>query len=237
MAQKPFVAFDIETTGLFEGDTPPGITCCATRLESGGKVHVRTFHSDYADVMKTGDIVALVEYLYSLALADVTITTFNGAGFDFRVLAAHIKDNRVALSMCKTLAQSHCDIMFEFACNYGYYSSMASFCAGCGLSGKTGDGADAIEMWCGASATHESKCAVLRYCENDVLCLANLWIHLMSGETICRLTKSGKKQEVSFSLPPLPVDTCKRRYIAYKPDNSWMKEPPNVLDAVNWMYV
>ena len=94
------VAFDIETDGLFDGDTPPSITCCATRIvTSAGDTHVRFFHSNYSEKMTVGDIADLIEYLYGMQLAGATIVTFNGAGFDFRVMQAHVAEDP---KLCET---------------------------------------------------------------------------------------------------------------------------------------
>lgn len=229
-----FVAFDIETDGLFDNDTPPNITCCATRLVVADKVHTRTFHSDFAPAMTPRDIGEMVHYLFSLHLAGVTVVTFNGAGFDFKVVHAHVAHDPGLAALTTRLAQEHVDIMFEFACTAGYYASMNSFCEGSKLAVKNGSGADAIGMWVGPSATETSRAAVLTYCANDVRCLAELYAHILGTGGAARVTKRGAVRNVSFHTPPLTVLAAAAAHRASPPQNNWMADPPDITGAVAW---
>lgn len=226
------IAFDIETDGLFDGDEPPGITCCATRLVYDGGAHVRYFHSNFGPKMTPADIGDLVEYLYALHRAGVTVVTFNGGGFDFKVVHAYVKDDPKLNEMTSILAREHVDIMFEFACTYGYYASMNSFCAGSKLTTKNGSGADAIGMWVGPSATDSSRAAVLAYCANDVRCLSDLYLHVLSNGGAKRITKRGATREVKLHV--LPVNEAARAYTDNPPDVGWLDQPPDILGAVAW---
>jgi len=229
------VAFDIETDGLFDGDTPPAITCCATRLVADGGHHLRTFHSNYAAAMTAATMVDVVEYLYALHRTGTTIVTFNGGGFDFKVLHAHLREDPKMHVMVSTLAREHVDLMFEFVCRYGYYASMNSFASGSGLTEKTGSGADAIGMWVGSTANMASRAAVLAYCGNDVRCLAELYAHVVKcGGTVQRTTKRGHVRDVRFACPPITVAAAAKLYRAEPPDNGWLSDPPDVLGALTW---
>lgn len=231
-----FVAFDIETDGLFESEIPPSITCCAAHIV-GDREHVRTFHSEYAPAMTPRDIAGVVEYLYALHIAGVTVVTFNGAGFDFRVVAAHLEHDADALEKVKVLARQHVDLMFEFACRHGYYASMNSFSEGCGLTQKTGKGCDAIEAWSGETATLASRDGVLAYCANDVKCLAELYRHIVANGEAHRMTKAGNRRAAPFSKPPASVDEAVAIFESAPPDCSWMSDPPDVVGAVAWLRV
>ncbi|WP_341246870.1 ribonuclease H-like domain-containing protein [Nereida ignava] len=229
-----FAAFDIETSGLFDGDVPPDVTCCAVRIEASATPHIRLFHSNWAAAMTTDDLADLVEYLYALHLAGVTIVTFNGAGFDFKVLWAHLCGVPSLCTMLRELVQGHADLMFEFASRHGYYTSMQSLSLGTGLPGKTGDGGDAIGMWCGAAATATTRAAVLAYCANDVRCLAELYRHICANGTATRITKAGNHRVCEFSSPPDTVDAAAARWRRSEVDLSWMTDPPQILEAVAW---
>ena len=232
-----FAAFDIETTGLFDGEVPPDVTCCAVRLEASATPHVRLFHSDWAKAMSTRDLADLVEYLYALHLTGVKIVTFNGAGFDFKVLWAHLCGIPAMCTMLREIVHGHVDLMFEFASRHGYYTSMQSLSLGTGLPGKTGAGGDAIGMWCGEDATPASKAAVLAYCANDVRCLAELYRHICANGTATRITKAGNHRVCEFSTPPDTVVAAAARWRTAEVDMSWMDDPPRILDAVAWAEV
>lgn len=230
-----FVAFDIETDGLFDGTTPPNITCCATRLVKGDSDFIpRVFHSQYAPAMLPRDICDMVEYLYALHVSGVHVVTFNGAGFDFKVVFEHLKDHPRQAAYTTILAREHIDLMFEFACRNGYYASMNSFCEGSRLAVKNGSGADAIGMWVGPSATLASQAAVLAYCANDVRCLADLYEHVVKHGGATRLTKRGAAREVQFASPPMPVSAAATLFKNSPPENDWMTDPPDILGAVTW---
>ena len=236
--EASFVAFDIETDGLFEGDTPPNITCCATHFVQAEDVVCKVFHSNYAPAMTADDIAAVVEYLCELEGRGAKVVTFNGAGFDFKVVAAHVRELPDVFAKVKMLAKSHTDLMFEFACRHGYYASMSSFCKGSELTQKSGDGADAIEAWMGETATQETRDGVLSYCLNDVKCLADLYAFVLAHGYAYRITKTtNRKRPAVFAEPPMSVEKCVAYFICNPPDCGWMQDPPNILAAVEWMLV
>ena len=104
MAKK--VAFwDLETTGLDDD-------CAATvGVVGDNDGNVQVFHSGYGCEMT---VATAVEMLEALEAAD-TVVTFNGASFDFRVLARVTGDaSRVA-----AVAWKSTDMLFQFAVSKG----------------------------------------------------------------------------------------------------------------------
>ena len=226
-----YCAFDIETTGLFEEGKPaPDVTCAATRLVRDGVETVKSWHSDYADTMTVETMKELLEYLWEQHLCGVTVTSFNGAGFDFRVLFEHTRSERA-----RRLAAVHCDVMYQFAVEHGYYASLQSFCEGEGIKGKTGSGVDAIDMW-----AHGDKDEVLRYCENDVRALGDVYAHTAARGGCKRKTKRGNTTFAAFALVEgalMNVGAAAAKVVKDEvPDTSWMKDPPDLLASVAWIW-
>lgn len=226
-----YCAFDIETTGLIEEGKPaPDVTCAATRLVCDGVETVKSWHSAYADTMTVETMNELIEYLWEQDLRGVTVVTFNGAGFDFRVLFEHTRNERT-----RQLAAHHCDLMYQFAVEHGYYASLQSFCEGAKIEGKTGKGVDAIDMW-----AHGDKDEVLRYCENDVRALGDVYAHTKARGGCKRKTKRGTLTFAAFTIEDgalMSVAVAAERVVKDEvPDTGWMKDPPDLLASVAWVW-
>ena len=224
-----YCAFDIETTGLIEDGVYPDVTCAATRLVDGDET-VTSWHSDYAPTMTAATMNELLEYLWEQHLRGVTIVTFNGAGFDFRVLFEHTHNE-----LARRLAALHCDVMYQFAVEHGYYASLQSFCEGAKIEGKTGKGVDAIDMW-----AHGDRDEVLRYCENDVRALGDVYAHIKARGGSKRKTKRGTQTFAAFETVGgalMTVAAAAARVAKDEvPDTSWMKDPPDLLASVAWIW-
>jgi hypothetical protein len=102
---KKVVFWDLETTGLDDD-------CAATvGVVGDNDGNVQVFHSGYGCEMT---VATAVEMLEALEAAD-TVVTFNGASFDFRVLARVTGDaSRVA-----AVAWKSTDMLFQFAASKG----------------------------------------------------------------------------------------------------------------------
>lgn len=237
VASRPnrrYVAFDIETTGLYENGVAPGITCAATRLVDGTVDVSRSWHSDYASVMTADTANAYIEYLCALQADGVTVVSFNGGAFDLKVLFDLTNNPRV-----RELAARHCDVMYQFLVENGYFASLQSFCEGAGIAGKTGAGVDAIAMW-----AEGDKDEVLSYCINDVRVLGDVYAHILENSGSKRQTKGGKTRFVHFTLENnalLSVAKAAKRVIdGDVPCTKWMTknggDAPDMLAGVKWIW-
>lgn len=224
-----FVAFDIETTGLIVPGAPwPEVTCAATRLCSENDVEVRRWHSDYAQVMLPTTINEMLDYLMDCHRKSITIISFNGASFDFQVLYG-ITGNVIA----QRLASAHTDIMYQFLVTHGYTTSLQSFCDGIGMPGKTEKAVESIMMW----ATGDKE-RVLQYCENDVKVLGDVYTHILANGGARRRTKRGTTTFATFGFDKLwtVAVAADRAATGSTPDQSWMKNPIDLLDGVSWIW-
>lgn len=209
--------FDIETDGLEDGAQ---ITCAATMTAT----ETLTWHSSLAPYMSIEDLLSLVEYL----LRQDLVVTYNGAGFDFKILYFCTQDARVI-----DLAARHLDICLCFGVDKGYFTTLESFMKGCNIPGKNGSGFSAIELWLKGSA--EEKRGILDYCKNDVRCLADLYSLMITPKAkICRVTKRGRHQRWYPKLGLVYKMTEKFR--EKPPDMSWMNRPPRFDRILDWQY-
>lgn len=229
-----YVAFDLETTGLYEAGVRPDITCGATRLVDGPLDVSRSWHSDYADVMTVATANEYIEYLCQLQETGVAVVSFNGANFDLRVLFDLTGNPKV-----RQLAAHHCDVMLQFFVEAGYRASLQSFCEGAGIDGKTGAGGDAVKMW--ADGKYQQ---VLDYCINDVRALGDVYAHIRANGGSKRRTKAGKIRFCHFTLEDkalLSVAKATKRVLENDvPCTKWMTknggDAPDMLEGVRWIW-
>lgn len=226
----PHVAFDIETTGI--DLAADAITCAATREVTESGTTLLLWHSDFAPAMTTATLAELVDYLDAAYARGLAIVTFNGAKFDFAMVAAKLAGDPSRVQTVQRLARSHHDLMFQFTAHHGYYASMASFAAGCGLAPKTWDGAAAAEAW--AHGDRAAKTKVLDYCGEDVRCLSELYLHVARHKRARRRTKRNTLQTVEFATL-MTVDEATAHAAAHPPDTSWMSDPPDLFAGVQWL--
>ena len=169
MAVPYHVAFDLETTGIdLDNDD---ITCAATRAVDEHGTTIRIWHSNMAATISVTTLVELIDYLDRCTQLGMVVVTFNGAKFDFAMLAKKVAAFPETVAKVKRLAADHHDIMLQFATEHGYFASLDSFAIGCGLEPKTWDGKAAAEAW--ASGDIRAKKKVLAYCGEDVRCLSD----------------------------------------------------------------
>ena len=217
--------FDLETTGLSDDAQ---ITVAVVKVVAAdGSVDYRIFHSGYGNVMTADTATEIVDALESCD----KVFTFNGAAFDYRLLAATVgaaDRGRVVES-----ARCHRDVMLDFAAHHGYYASMASFENE--SASKTNTGAWAATAWFqGAGAE------VAEYCKSDVDVLHALVSEGSATGRLIRTTTRGRKQTwvlhgATASSPGIrTARESLAAYVAYPPPVTWMTDPPNIANAMAW---
>lgn len=132
---RSYAAFDLEiyksvqNMAYWIAEAPLGISCCAVACEGNPEPQ---FWSQPRPVMDRHAARALVGELQEIA-SDFTIVTWNGAGFDFQVLAIESGMNKE----CAELAKNHVDMMYLVYCIRGHFLGLDKAIAGAGLAGKT----------------------------------------------------------------------------------------------------
>ncbi len=225
-----YVLFDLETE-LIEGALDldryvPEITIAAT-LTGDGELALWFERGD--DQSATGALLsqesaqALVRYLEACTRDGYTIVTWNGAGFDFRVLthASGMPD------ACTELAWGHIDMMFWLHCQRGFSVGLASAAQAVG-SGKTAgmSGADAPRLW-GAGRYEE----VMQYVAQDVRALGAVYESAMRSHRLRWVNTRGMVSGADGTLA-----SVREAYRLALPDTSWMSRAPWPREKfVGWM--
>ena len=176
------------------------------------------------DCMQAAHLVTLVDYLVArLDLDGLRPLTWNGLGFDFRVLAAVLADHPVHVAKVKRLARAQVDPCFNFFMRRGFPVALARVAAAFGSVGKSDCGSNAIDKW--LQGTEEDRVGVLRYCEQDVVVLATAVGHILLAGRVCWMTKrepSYRAEWVPHSEKELVAPVCES--IKWRePDNKWMR--------------
>jgi hypothetical protein len=153
-AARKYLAFDIETAKDLAGDfslwrhhRPLGITCAATCVHDGEPTLWYSTHFDGAPAkrMTQADVQRLVAYLCGMIQQGYTILTWNGASFDFDILA----EESGALQECCACVHDHVDMMFHLVCMLGFGVKLSKAAEGLCIPGKYDGmtGADAPKLW------------------------------------------------------------------------------------------
>ena len=110
------------------------------------------------------------------------VVSINGAGFDFRVLAAECQHPEIETDL-KRLALAHYDPCFQMLCQRGFRVGLDALARGFGLGGKTEgmDGSKAASDWFGAREDQER---VLEYCEQDALLTLDVALNMESASVM-----------------------------------------------------
>jgi hypothetical protein len=225
-----FVAFDLETAKVLPPNAdltahmPLGIAVAACRLPSG---EVRYWHGGSTRTpgprMSRAQSASLVGELKALVTDGTSLVTWNGAAFDFLVLA-HESD---LWQDCAELAYGHIDIMFHFVCTQGYPVSLEAVGGTLGLRKAAGlTGAQAPKAW--RQGEHRR---VMDYLAGDVNMLADIYLAALRDRGLSWITRKGQTRR--WQAPRmLTVAEALRLPV---PDTSWMTSPVRREDLSGWI--
>jgi len=243
----PYLAFDMEiaTPVADEADllaSRPGIACAAFIREGDTRPLVIFDPATSADMFvpatKALTREGATRILEELIAADDrgdTILTWNGAGFDFRLLA----DETGRHADCTRLARHSVDMMFQVLCDRGHPLALDTALAGMGLPSKIHtvtladgrtvdvDGRLAPQLW--QAGEHE---AVMIYCGGDVAGTLALALACRDRKRLTWISRAGKTNHMKLGARWLTVEEC---LALPKPDTSWMTNPLRPEDVVGWM--
>jgi hypothetical protein len=225
-----YVVFDLETEvtpgPLNLERHVPAITVGATLVSDG---EPRLWYEWGAEGKATGEMLSqqgageLVQYLAGAVRAGETIVTWNGAGFDFRVLA----QASGMVDACVELAWGHLDLMFWFHCRNGYSVGLDRAAQAVG-SGKTQgmDGAEAARLW-GAGEYDQ----VLDYVAQDVRALEAIYKGAQLSNALRWINTRGRTSRAGG-----PLLSVRDAFKMPLPDTSWMRRAPWPREKfVGWM--
>jgi hypothetical protein len=229
------ISFDLEISKIlpdFSGDlfehAPLGISCAAV-------AHDEVVFWQGVPQLSKEECQGLVKDLMEYAASGHIFVTWNGCGFDFRVLA----QESGLFEECGELALNHIDMMLLVTFKKGWFLGLDKALQGANISGKVhevelsnGDilremnGGLAPELW-----AKEEYDAVLTYLRGDVEQTLELAKVVLETQRIRWTSGRGKPQ--SASVPNLI--TVRKCFNIPEPDTSWMSNPPQRKNFVSWI--
>ena len=235
------LVFDIETNGLpiegaeGEGMLMPDITCVVTMqlIANGrGKYHAEEamyWHEDLngGEFMLKEKLSSLVAFMRSMDEQGLVPFSWNGAGFDFKVLHALALKYELPREAehIKGLALAGVDPMLNFFMHQGFPVGLKSVATAFELPmNKTGTGEDAIVMWVEGGPTGRQE--VVNYCENDVGVLAMAASAICAHRKIMWTTKKSNQQKTWQPNNQCHLFMTTKQAMRIKPPNpNWMTGP------------
>jgi hypothetical protein len=211
------LAFDIECPQ--DLDTVPianfTIGCAATVKNDGEKktwLH-KTQTGEVGKEMSKEEVIALVEYLHSAFKEGYKIITWNGLGFDFRVLA---KESEM-VSKCADLALNHFDLMFHTFCLKGYCLGLNSVATGAKIEVKSNIYSfDVSATW---DQGQEQRQQVLKHVLEDASATLDLFEFISQKKKLVWITEKKTPAQMSILRPMTVTESLSLP----RPDTSWMK--------------
>lgn len=243
------IVFDIETTGVLDGISEVFITVAATLLEDEEEPKLWYSVLDSKSFNKTEqfakhhmepvDVAEMMTYvLQQVNENGYVLSTFNGLGFDLRVVHDVLKKSgygELAEDVSKlAMSKNHFDNMYQFFCVKGFAVSLKSILASefgdkvkkeCKLdNGKAEEfgGAQAAIAW---MEPGDAQYKVATYCAQDVVVQLKVHQQWREKKKITWITK--KKRKGVLTGPIISVNESNNLEL---PDTNWMKN----TDLVPW---
>lgn len=232
-SSRRYLAFDIETAKDVPGDfadwrahRPIGITCAAT-CSTGAEPKLWFSHVDGvpARQMSRTDAQQLLAYLIFMASQGYTIVTWNGASFDFDVLA----EETGSLDSCRACVDDHIDMMFHLVCALGFGVRLARVAEGMGLPGKADgmNGEQAPSLW--AQGEYDQ---VLGYVAQDARLTLQIAHECDLRQAIDWISHKGEKKTEAL---PYGWRTVRQALELPLPDTSQLERPLRRDEVLAWM--
>lgn len=242
-----FASFDLELYTLIpEGEkdwwahAPLEIACVGTARGDDNGVLINTIllHPvGFSGCISQPVAQDVVRHLQGLVRKGYTIVTWNGASFDFRVLA----EASLLHDECVELALNHWDMMLQVTVIAGHWLGLQKALCGASLPGKlevvelsTGekyygmDGAAAPSLWQDGEYN-----AVLQYQEVDVQQELALAYEIHKHQIVWYCSTCGIRKILLGE--PATVQDCLNMPERTPPH--WVTNPPNKFEMVEWMGV
>ena len=232
--------FDCETLSTGDDGTPVKIILAVTRVNGVNTVFRETPAAPFTE----SSAIKLAKHLVSHVGGP--ICTFNGAAFDFKIVAAMLPAGDLRANLIAVCVHKHVDIFFDWFTAKGYFASMQSFCVGNKLAGKSWTGAEsaaaaihAVDPCIAAKESEEIMVRLEQYCSQDTVCLEQICDRLRTECSIKRTAAASGKTTVwtPWNIRTFrSVAQCLRHAALKKPDVAWMSTPPPAAhDLVSWI--
>jgi len=231
-----YAAFDIEIAKQVTGSNwkeqrPLGISAAALAHD-----HDQITTWSAPERLSRNQCRQIVNDLLDRTGAGCRLVTWNGAGFDFDILA----EESGMWKQCKHLCLYHVDLMAIVVCLRGHYLSLTKAAKGAGIEDKLHsvtltdgstltdmDGSKAPELWAAGEYG-----AVLAYLEQDVR--STLQLAKAIARQGCVRWISSKRRPNTIEIPHL-YTVAKLLHIEPSiPRPTWISEPASVKKMTSW---
>ena len=279
---RGILAFDLEianplsTPEDWDDRAAMGISCAATVTTRDRTPKVWSpSHGDsrynlstpYPHQFTPKDAVDLASYLLDMHATGWTVVTWNGAAFDFEVLAHAVQEGRWAKEVAE-LALSHIDPAFQARAELGYMMKLEKAAQALRVGGKTKgmSGALAPVLWTGLypqlepldrqvldqqivtlglkPGTRAAQDLCLEYVGQDALCTLEVYEALLKKGSFRWITGRGTlsrkpwRPRIRHRPVPARMTTVKESLAAPHVNTSWMtKAPKPRREMLNWALV
>ena len=236
------IAEDLPEDGNIDWSVPLGVTCAglATGLMQSW-VAPDMEGNGYAS--RIADVGKLVDELERHRRLGYHVVTWNGMGFDFRVMAQGIGTGDPMYDRICDLAWDHIDVAFQMRVEKGYMIGLNTAAKGLRVEGKTEgmSGALAPQMW---RQGFDEQAKVLLYVRQDAAATLSVCEALVRDRVLYWTTKAGRVTKSPW-LPtfmgadgPNPGPDEPRRLLTVREvtqhctpaDTGWMSFKPTPLE-------
>lgn len=259
------IGFDIEIADEFPSGTKPdllrmerglGVSVAAAAWEENLQLWASDPDKNRLTVAQARE---MADWLIARQEAGDLIVTWNGAGFDFPVLARECESETYTRRLA-LLTLNHCDIAFAMLCSLGYMIGLDTAAKALRLSGKLPgmSGALAPILWSGTDrdltdkeivaiselkvrpGTPEARRLCERYVIQDAVTTFQIHRELVRERVLIWRTRKGTITKtpwvpvlVGLSAEPRLM-TCKEALEIEPPDTSWMSNPRKRSNFIGW---
>lgn len=176
-----------------------------------------------APLMSKNTALAMLRYLEEKQKQGYAVVSWNGAGFDFKMLGALAEDNELA----GRIVLSMYDPMYQVLSQKGFPIGLKAAGAGLGIiQTKTMEGKEAPEAW----AKGEFQ-RVIGYVIGDSQITVKIVQAVVKAGGINWTTKTGKPASVTFRK----IKTIAECLLDPEPNNSWMDKPIDRHKVIAWI--
>jgi len=182
------IAEDLPEDGNIDWSVPLGVTCAGLATNNiQGWIAPDMEGVSYAP--KITNMAKLVARLEHYSQQGFHIVTWNGMGFDFRVMAQEAKGDDSLHDRICDLAWNHVDIAFQMRVEKGYMVGLDTAAKGLRVEGKTEgmSGALAPQMW---RQGFDEQGKVLLYVRQDAAATLNVYEALVRDGVLYWTTRS-----------------------------------------------
>ncbi len=232
------LGFDIETNGIPDDQAGSceglGITCVGF-ADAGRNWFFGSSFNGNGETLTQTECDDVAKVLHDSLMHGVVPVTFNGLGFDFRLL--HYLVSPEVQPLVVEVALSHVDICYLVLRARGFMLGMAAITKGLGIQGKLEgmDGLKAIDMW--TKGTAEDRKRVLEYVAQDADAAWSAHQELIKQRKLFWTTKQGTRSVrpwIAFVAARNSLLVVWETLARPDPDTEWMDEPWDPKKFYDW---